>query len=387
MEAAFPPPLPLIKKIMSSPTVYYNIECFRDIIGLSRIDCECFDPNMGYDESYSGLYLDEAEGLSLRMIDAVKDCENDDNLWLLMDTARGNAIRRVIADTTNKLLEKYKQARPNFNGNIGRFDYKTSRALNKIYAGQRWLTANVVGGYAHITNISTFFSAVGTVDVLIYNNLNELIETVTLQTANGRQDNAVDILLPVWNENTTELQYIFIYTYNPANQPKNNDVGCSSCGVNYTFDCRNPYWKSTSNKLKGWSKWLMAGNIETDTLDFSDLSCTTSNFTNGLSFGVHFYCDMGKTFCFDEPDQFSETFMSLAFAIRHKAAELLAIQILTSPNVSRYTMVAGEALNAIVGHHRAEYDKLVDYLVKTVDIKNTDCLVCKDHIRMGVGVL
>ncbi len=328
---------------MSNITPYYDIECFRNIIGLSRIDCECFEANNDWDESYSNIFLDEAEGLHLRMIDAVKDCENDNNLWLLMNTARGNAIRQVIDDTRQKLLQEYQLSRSNFKGVIGRYDYKNDRTLNNTYAGQRWRTANVVGGYARITDIATFFNVVGTVDVDIYNNLNEAIGTVTLDTANGKKMNTTDILLPLWDKRIDNLEYIFIYTYDPANKPKDNEYGCGSCGIKYSFNCKEPYYRSKSNKLAGWAKWLMAGNIEQDTLDFMDLDCCAGNYTNGLSFTVEMWCDLAKQYCFDEPDKNDPIFLTLAFAIQHQAAVRLIISILTSPNVSRYTMVNAES--------------------------------------------
>lgn len=372
---------------MSNDLTAYDIECYRDIIGLSRIDCECFDDNVNWDESYSGLYVDEAEGLSLRMVDALKDCENDNNLWLLMDTARGNAIRQFIADTNNRLLQENIISRPAFRGNIGRFDYKLPRTLTKTYACQRWATANVVAGYVHIKHITTFFSAAGTITLTIYNSLNDVISTHTLTTANGKYVNTVDIRLPMWNKNTTALEYIFVYTYDAANKPKNNEVGCAPCGQFYSFDTLNPYYISGSNKLAGWSKWMMAGNWETDTLDFSDMDTTAGNFTNGLSFDVDFYCDLGKQFCFDEPDIYDPSFQSVAHALQSLTVYKLCIDILASPNVNRYTMMAGEALSAVMDLHKKRYDSLIDWLIKNADIRNTDCLKCRDKIKMGVGIL
>lgn len=209
---------------MSNSLPAYDYSCFVDIIGLSENQCECFDTNVNWDESLSGVFLDKAEGLSLKMVDALKDCENENNLWLLMDSARTNAILQFIGDSNAKLLQKYEQARTVFSGNIGNHTYKNNRTLNTTYAGVRFKTANVAGGYIKITNIYTFFSAVGTVDVTIYNNLNENLGTYTLNTANGKASNTVSILLPLWNENTTELEYIFLYTYSALNKPKDNEA-------------------------------------------------------------------------------------------------------------------------------------------------------------------
>ena len=373
---------------MSNSITPYDHDCFTNIIGLSRIDCDCFDENTDWDESYSDLFLDEAEGLSLKMVDALKDCENDNNLWLLMDTARKNAIIQFIGDSNSKMLQEYQLSRSAFKGNIGRNDFKNALTKSNTYIGQRWSTANIVGGYAHITNINTFFSAVGVISVTVYNNLNEIVvPAFNLITSNGKTANAVDILLPMWNKDITNLEYIFIYTYDALNKPKDNEVGCSSCGISIKFDCRQPYFRSKSNKLAGWTKWVMAGNIEQDTLDFMNLNCTTGNYCNGLTVDVKFYCDLGKQFCMDEPDIYDPSFITLALAIQHMAAYKLCIDILASSNVNRYTMVAGETLTALMQLHKDKYDVALDWLVKNADISNTDCIKCRDTFKMGVASL
>ena len=59
--------------------------CFENIIGLSRTDCECVEArpvDAGVTES--GLYLDELDGLTIRMAEAKRDC-GEGGLWTMMD--------------------------------------------------------------------------------------------------------------------------------------------------------------------------------------------------------------------------------------------------------------------------------------------------------------
>jgi hypothetical protein len=139
--------------------------------------------------------------------------------------------------------------------------------------------------------------------------------------------------------------------------------------------------------MKGWSKWLMPGNIETDTLDFTDLESTSGNNMNGLTFDISFWCDLSRQFCFDEPDLNDRQFISVAYAIQHISAYYLCTQILTSPNINRYTMINHEQLNALRQLHETKYKELITYLVETTDITNTDCLTCKNNIRIGKSLL
>jgi len=361
--------------------------CFEDIIGLSRIDCGCFEDNL-YMTSNSTLYLDEAEGLNLRTIDSIKNCDNANDLWLLMDTARNNGISRFISDTNIALIQKYAPQRSNYKGTVGEQTYKVNRGLTTAYAGVRMRTANVVGGFMKITNIKTIFSGTDIIQLFVYNNLNELLHTINLNTtSNSVTTNQQSITLPMWDKRTQELEYIFIYAYDSLNQPKDNQLSCNCGGVTYPFNCQYPYFHSPSNKMKGWSKWIMPGNIETDTLDFSDLSCTSGNYMNGLTFDISFWCDLSRQFCFDEADLNDRQFISVAYAILHISAYYLCTQILTSPNISRYTMINHEQLNALRQLHEAKYKELITYLVETTDITNTDCLTCKNNIRIGKALL
>ncbi|MDD2285548.1 MAG: hypothetical protein PHQ11_09145, partial [Paludibacter sp.] len=107
----------------------------------------------------------------------------------------------------------------------------------------------------------------------------------------------------------------------------------------------------------------------------------------GLAFDVEMYCDISKQFCFDTPDKTSHEFMSLAFAIQHITTYNLLVDIITSPNVSRYTMMNGEIIQNLMKLHLDSYLANVDYLVKTADLKNTDCLKCRDKLKMMKGRL
>ncbi len=50
-------------------------------------------------------------------------------------------------------------------------------------------------------------------------------------------------------------------------------------------------------------------------------------------------------------------------------------------------MINHEQLNALRQLHEAKYKELITYLVETTDITNTDCLQCRDNIRIGKGLL
>ena len=372
---------------MSEVNVCPDYSCFDNIIGLSLIDCICF-PDNDYRDSASCLYLDQAEGMQLRSIEALSDCSNDNSLWLLMDTARTKAIKRFVADTQAQLSTLYKPARTMFKGFLGRNQVKNLRTLSGVYEGVRWRTAQVVGGYAKITAINTIFEATGTITLDVYNNANEHLYSMSLDTEAGKMHRnllATPIVLPLWDGRNDNLDYVFIYSYNALNRPYDNKLSC--CGRSYNFNCDKPYYKQKSNKLDGWAEWLMCGDFGGDTLDFSDLCCTTGDYMNGLQFELQTYCDSTMQFCFEEPNKEDPQFMSVAFAILHAAASYLCIDLITSNKLNFYTLINREQLEAVRQYHEAEYAKDIKFLIENVDLRNTDCFVCRDRIGMGRAML
>lgn len=372
---------------MSTVNDCVNLSCFDDIIGLSEIDCECFSPN-NYSLSKSCLFLDKAEGMQLRQIDALKDCSNEGDLWLLMDAARTKAIKRFVADTQARMGEKYELSRSLFSGYIGKNQVKQLRTYFTTYAGVRWRTAQIVGGFAKIKAINTIFQTTGTIQLDIYNSMNEHLYSMMLDTEAGKMHRnilATPIVLPLWDGRTDFLDYVFIYSYNALNKPYDNRLSC--CGRTYNFDCKHPYWKNKSNKLEGWADWMMVGEIETSTLDFSCLDCVCGDYMNGLQFETDVYCDTTKQFCFDEPNIQDVQFMSVAFAIQHAAAQYLCIDLITSDKLNFYTMIDREQLEAVRQLHENKYVELLNTIIENADLKNTDCFKCRDKFGMRRGML
>lgn len=364
-----------------------DYSCFDDIIGLSETHCECYSDN-AYDVSTSCLYLDQAEGMNLRVIESLEDCGTEEDLWQLMARSRTKAVKRFVTDVTARMNERYNPQRTFFKGYLGKNQFKQLRTLNNTYVGCRFRTAQVVGGYIKISHINTLFQATGTITLSVYNSLNELMYSVALDTEAGKMhSNALStpITLPMWDGRCDDLDYVFLYTYDSANRPYDNKLSC--CGRTYHFDCLHPYYKQKSNKLDGWASWFMAGAYGGDSLDFSDLPETTSDYMNGLQFQLETYCEAHKSFCFDTANIHDVQFMSVAFAIYHAAAQYLALDIITSDKINRYTMVNIENMEAVRRLHEDKYKELITYLVDNVDLRNTDCFMCKEKFAFRHGVL
>lgn len=371
---------------MSNTFECLDLSCFDEIIGLSETACNCLPENIWYN-SKSCLYLDKAEGMNLRQILSLEACETNTNLWLLMNDARDKAIKKFVADTQALMAEKYDQRFTHFNGYIGKNSSKYLATSSYTYAGMRIRPRQVVGGYFNISQINTIFEKTGAITLYIYNSLNELLYTINLNTLAGKlcvNTLSTNILLPLWDGRTETIEYVFVYQYDTNNRPYKNMLSC--CGKTYCFDCSNPYYNK-SNKLEGWANYLMAGSIQVNTLDFESLSCTTDDNTNGLQLYGKLYCDTTKQFCFEEQDITNIQYLQTAYAILHKAAEYLAIDLITSDKINRYTMTNIETMEAVRALHEKKYIEALEKLINGNDLKNTDCFLCKPKYNIRRALL
>jgi hypothetical protein len=363
-----------------------DLNCYEDIIALSQTDCECFDDNY-YKTTKSGLTLDQLEGLNLNMVNAGNDCAYG-GLWQRMDTARDNAIRIFIGDTNSKLLEFNRLKRQPFNGTIGRRIFKNTRSPAQIYAGVRWYCADIVSGVVKIKKIGTLFAATGTVTLFVYNQFNELLHTIVLNTtANTLNVNDItDIELPLHVDYINNPEYFFIYQVDPTNYPKDITLDCNCSGTRYPWNVDRPYFMTQSNRRDGWANFMMVGGFETNTLDFMDIGFSTSNYLNGLLMEVEMKCKIEETICMNEIDfQANPLGASIAFAIRYIAGAILLEDLMASGNLSRTTMINMEQAAASAAHYREEYDRLLNFIVKKVEVTANDCFECDDLTKMIVG--
>jgi hypothetical protein len=361
-----------------------DITCFDNIIGLSRTACTCY-PDNDFNESNSDLFLDELEGMSLKPFDSLTECDYGD-MWQRMNIARNNGILSFIKDANVEFLRKHELRRQPFYGSIGKNQFKRNRVISTAYTGVRWYCADVVNGIIKINKIGTVFNATGAITVQVWNNSNEHLYNINLPTTASKHavyTLPTPIELPMHNDYCDHVEYFFIYTVNQANLPKDNSTSC--CGRTYNFDTGRPYFNSQTNKQDGWASFLMAGAVDTNILDFTDVGTSTSNMMSGLTFDVEIKCSVNQIWCRDLMDyEGNPLAMIIADAVRYKAAELLVNQIITSDDISRYTLINNETLIANAVYYKAKYDELIKSVAANVILRTTDCYMCKrGAISMG----
>lgn len=362
---------------MSKPL---KTDCLDSIIGLSRTDCECFEvPTV---DSESGLFLDEVEGLNLKMIDAGTDCETG-SLWDLLRYAREQAILAYKADFAGKLAMSWKMARIPFKGQIGRDKFSTDYNVGAV-SGHRYVFGNVKNGLWKVTRIATLFNTSGSFDVKIYNNVeDDALYTINVTSVANKvtwTTLETPLNLPMYDAQAEYLQYFFLYEY-PGFKPKDNSFKCCSTVLN--FNCYKPVLMNINDARYMFHRWCNVTGVNGASVDaIRDSSSSFNNHAMGLLVDGEMKCDTQGIACNDTDYNYSAIAKVKAYAIWYRAGAFLANAILSSQNINRFTMLDREALYGKRNNYLKEYSNRLEWLtnpqvdeVKTA-LLQSGCVEC-----------
>jgi hypothetical protein len=356
-----------------------NLDCFDNIIGLSRTACACYEA-VPTKISNSGLYLDELSGL--RRISSLLNCETGSDIWNYFSNARDQAILSFKGDFNGLAASQYALRRKPFYGKIGK--QKNTKTLDTLttgnYVGVRLKCANIVSGELVLNKVTTLMNSVGAITLYIYNNLNELVDSVSLTTsASVTENNITNITLPLENSYADNMEYFLIFKLDGTIYPKNNE----------NFDTSNSFYRSKApDRTYGWGDYLTVEGVNmSDISDLSDINGTSSCLMYGLILDITLRCKIGELLCKDSLDfEANPLAMVLSHTVRYKAASLLLQDILRSPQLNIDTITNKDQVRADIDTYEEKYEGLLSYIVDNVDITNNDCFMCKHS--MGVdGIL
>ncbi len=345
------------------------INCFEDIIGFTRGECDCIaDYEAEYSESLSGLFVDEMQGMSLRILDSLGGCED---LWAKMTRARENAINTFKIDLQQE-IEKYKEkVRSYFSGDIG---YKTftTTVPKKTYHGLR-LYSDVKGGKFVFRGITLILDTTEAVTLEIYDEY-DLLYSYAVTSVAGRptRTNVTPIEL------TLNRNYYFLVS--TAGAAYNNKLTCGCGNYKWCFCTETPCYRYSRNR---WTEWCMVAGVSGDVLaDREDWSCQQN--ANGMIIHGSFDCSLLDSICTDESDFVNNGIdHSMAWAILYKTGEFLTNYILSSGEVSRYTLIGIENLNENRVYYNRRYAVMIDYIARSLEDERTDCYRCRPPLGMG----
>lgn len=342
--------------------------CLEKVVAVSDVDCPCTESGRpaDYQTSKSGLFLDSLIDLNMPL--AAHDCEGQ-TVWQLGQ----DAIDEATALVMNNLLKCWGTAhvaRKPFTALIGEPDFRRVIDPYGAHAGLRIMPRHDIEfGEIVITGISTAFSATGTVDVMLYDSLQEApLWAVTLDTtANVLQPNPLDPVevLPFTQVGRDPARYWLVYTVDPANKPLDAKCFCTC--------------NSKQSQLEEWA--FIRGVAGNDDSRAGREDWMVGDYNNGLFLHVEIRCDARREVC-DEEIRFGYDAEAgvLAEAIWYLGAALLAEKVLNSSRMNYYTAWDNERLVANAARYRQEAGARVTDLCGTKEPKA--CYYCRDTYRM-----
>lgn len=354
------------------------------------MDCTC--ENVGrpadYNVSNSGLFLDQFSNIRA----LINGAECDKTLWDILVSSRKAGVSQFVKDTNLLLSKKYRMKRRQVTGHVlGQIKSKDTITPTKNYAVISYVCANVKSGYMTFKNIGTIFEAAGAISLDLYNNVDGFLQTIPLNNTlvNKHAVTGVDITLPLHSKYVKNLEYYFVYQFDGANRPKDNQLDCGCGGWTPKYNLASPYFENIGTpKNAPWSDYVMVGGGQINSL--SELTevdgldgVTFNNDFYGLTFEVSFNCIVNEVVCKDALDfEGNQLALGVAFAILYGTAANMAGQVLSSSLIEREVLVNTEDWELKQIEWTELYNQHVNTIVNNANIKANDCLECKDVIGM-----
>lgn len=351
--------------------------CFENIIGLSRTECECQDPKPeGYNESKSGLYLDELEGFNLNVAEGADDCSRG-SLWDRMNRAVSNAKEDFITNLLGCINTQYKPRAENFSGQIGAAEFQNVLNLNQPYVGMKIQPYQLKGGVITLKRVGVIINQSKIVTIKIIKSVNKVGTEIGSFTSPmpvvANQITWISLSpvleLPMWSYGGRVDYYIQLVV--DGFQPVDNKRDCGCGGV------QRPYLP--------WFNFQGATGSDLSNLNtFNE----TGIRINGVVADLSVKCRTTDIICSEEmPLDFQDSGMAreIAAAIRFKAASKLYYELISSNEINRYTLINNEMNQALADKWEATYQQWIQYFCENLNVGTNDCLVCKDNKQIVKG--
>lgn len=338
--------------------------CFDEIIGLTRKEDICVDGYLPeYSDSDSGLYIDELQGMALRILNATG---GNYGIWEKMTNAKENAISAFKVDVMKEIFKTKEPARSRFIGDIGGKSF-TTKMSSATYHGLR-MYSDIIGGAYVLRGVSLILDTTGPVNLLIYDEYS-LLYTIAVSSVAGQPKYTAitPIELPLIGN------YYFLYT--GAGLPYNNKLTCNCGGFKWCFNIDYPCYKYSRDK---WTEWSMVGGVSGDDLSLRD-EWGTSREARGMILHGDYGCDTLGILCSDHSDwSGNEVDSAIAWAILYKAGSFLSGYIMDSEEVNRYTLLGVDGLTANMVYYEERYKVMLEFIAATIELDRNECLKCRE---------
>lgn len=360
-------------------------ECYNNIVGFTSRECDCTSSGRpaDYNESKSGLYIDDLAPID-RLVN-LAPCDSD--MWKILTAARGNAIKKLVADSNALLASKYSLKRQSaHNQFIG--EIKSNELVNheKSYSVVRIVCSPIRGGRMIIRNVGVLSEDPGDIQFKILNNLGDVVQALTnieSVVSNKYKTATIDLELPLYSKYVDQLEYyvMILDTW----QLKATKVNCGCGNFTPSFNTDNPYYNAIgTHKNYEWADYVIVGGHQVDSeSELDDLPNKTGNDMWGIGLEIDFSCKVNEVICEKTLDfQGNPLAMSLALAVNYLSAVNVGEAIIKSDLLNRANMLGIEEWEDSIVVWNEKYNEHINYIVSNVDHTANDCLTCKDFLQM-----
>lgn len=336
-----------------------SLACFDTMVGLSKVEYDCFDDAVPstFDDSDSGYHLTDTDyGLTI-----IEQCAVAG--WTLLTAARTQAILEIKSDLRAKLRDRYDGGVSPFNGIIAQLSSTGSQSVSKDFLGLRVRTKNQKGAKLVIKKIYLGLSLAGTYSVTVTSNdplwVVPTATSVVIASANTMTEKVLTtpIELPLFSR-TCEGQWLEYYISFDRNgsTPLNNKITC--CG-------NQPTWKQ---------------HLTVSGFEATDNEATDGQFSSmafGMALDAYMACEELDWICEVEylNNYHLKDVLSRALQMRGAAIAISAMvdQFGVNPCISSQY----ENLNSRRTYLNKRSAELLDWVSQNVPSGVTDCFTCK----------
>lgn len=360
--------------------------CLRDVVGITKKECECFPAPEGEDAivpalSLSGYYVDEEEeGVPLIFPSSAKDC-GDDNVYDVISRARDTAIQEFITDLGATLQEFTLPRYPEILSTVGEIEKNNNVPLaiamgdkvGVLIQSRRIRGATITIDRIRIRAEGDLVDAVLSIKSSEDSYVADVIDAITFSAPSGvltTIELETPIVLPLTDEFGNEIDYAIVYDRQ------------SSEPFNYQLTC------GCSTKPKPlWHKYVDVVGLSVDEFIEIESYNKTHNRSYGLILDTRSTCKSLDWLCRNSVEQWK----SLPFfRVVAKTLQLMTINatigiILNSAKLNRYTLVKTEFLYGKRNHNRKEIADRLSWLAQSIPADVVDCYQCKASNRITKG--
>jgi hypothetical protein len=305
---------------------------------------------------------------------ALRRADETKSFYTMAMDSLENGTKFLEDDIVVALNNKYKKARVNFVGQIGRPSFAQSLGITRQFQGLRLRPVAYSDAVATLSRLMLIVNESRTFKIYLHkvpygSTMGEEIRSWdVITTANAYFTLLIDestggLKLP-FVENGVQYEYWFFWDRVEAGgtvQPKDTKIECATCG------------KTAGTTL---SDFVRVDGVQFDSLAGLNYA-SYDQYSHGFILDVSIKCDSSQLFCREYNDQ-EAVAVTMARAVWFKAGELLIEEVIKSPDVNRYTTMAKEYLWGKRNHFRSEYEGRIKYLAEVIDVTASNCYICRE---------